>query len=77
MRCVDKAGGFDPYIYHTSEKKLQSALGMALKRRMVEVISKFKLTPPERVVRLPRPARYLECVESAGSEETRADRNLN
>ena len=55
MRCIDKAGGFDAYIYHTPQKKLQSTLGMALKNRMVAVVEKFDLTPPTRVDRLPRP----------------------
>ena len=62
MRCIDKAGGFDAYIYHTPEKKLQSKLGMALKQRMKEVVEKFELTPPTKAIRLPRPARYLEHV---------------
>ena len=63
MRCIDKAGGFDSYIYHTPEKKLQSKLGMALKMRMKEVVEKFKLDRPEKVVRLPRRARYLDKLE--------------
>lgn len=64
MRCIDKAGGFDGYIYHTPEKKLQSKLGMALKQRMHDVVEKFGLEPPEKVVRLPRRARYLEDSEN-------------
>ena len=60
MRWIDKAGGFDAYIYHTPEKKLQSKLGVSLKQRMVEVVEKFDLTPPPRVVRLPRPPRNME-----------------
>lgn len=63
MRCIDKAGGFDSYIYHTAEKDLQSKLGMALKMRMKEVVQKFKLEQPEKVARLPRRARYLDKVE--------------
>ncbi len=54
MRCIDKAGGFDPYIYHTKENKLQSELGMALKRRMKDVVDKFNLAPPVKVVRIHR-----------------------
>ena len=63
MRCIDKAGGFDGYIYHTTEKKLQSKLGMALKTRMKDVVKKFNLEPPEKVLRLPRRARYLDKME--------------
>ena len=63
MRWIDKAGGFDSYIYHTPEKNLQSKLGMALKTRMKEVIEKFNLTPPDKVVRMPRRARYLDNIE--------------
>lgn len=70
MRCIDKAGGFDAYIYHTPEKKLQSMLGMALKRRLKDVIDKFGLTPPPKAVRMPRPARYLEHL---GSSQTDSD----
>ena len=66
MRCIDKAGGFDAYIYHTPEKKLQSKLGMALKGRMRDVVEKFDLTPPTRVVRLPRPPRCLQNDSSNG-----------
>ena len=65
MRWIDKAGGFDAYIYHTPEKKLESKLGMALKERMQDVVKKFDLTPPVKVVRLPRPARYLENLSSS------------
>ncbi len=65
MRCIDKAGGFDAYIYHTREKKLQSKLGMTLKGRMIDVVEKFDLTPPTRVVRLPRPPRSLENVTNS------------
>jgi len=45
MRSIDKAGGFDSYIYYTPQKKLQSMLGMALKQRMRDVVQKFNLTP--------------------------------
>lgn len=69
MRCIDKAGGFDAYIYHTPEKKLQSKLGMALKRRMEDVVSKFDLVPPVRVFRLPRSARYLEQQDNVNQSE--------
>lgn len=67
MRCIDKAGGFDAYIYHTPEKKLQSKLGMALKQRMQEVVDKFELTPPTKAIRLPRSARYLEHGSDGGA----------
>ena len=61
MRCIDKAGGFDSYIYHTPEHKLDSRLGIALKRRMQAIVDKYPdVDPPPRVMRFPRPARYLE-----------------
>ena len=72
MRWIDKAGGFDAYIYHTPEKKLQSMLGMALKRRMQEVIEKFDLTPPPKAVRVQRPARYLERSSNPENNAERA-----
>ena len=72
MRCIDKAGGFDGYIYHTPEKKLQSRLGMALKQRMREVVKKFGLKPPEKVVRLPHQARYLDNVDDSSSVQNNA-----
>lgn len=34
MRWIDKAGGFDPYIYHTPDHKLASNLGSQLKEEM-------------------------------------------
>ena len=70
MRCIDKAGGFDSYIYHTPEKKLQSKLGMALKQRMRDVVQKFDLARPDKVVRMPRRARYLDNLEQAETKET-------
>ena len=38
MRWIDKAGGFDSYIYHTPDRKLASDLGIALKKRMHAVV---------------------------------------
>ena len=65
MRCIDKAGGFDSYIYHTPEHKLDSRLGIALKRRIQAIVDKYPdVDPPPRVTRFPRPARYLETQPS-------------
>ena len=74
MRCIDKAGGFDSYIYHTPDKKLGSKLGSALKRRMFAIVKKYPdIQPPPLVKRYPRPPRSLqtETVSAAGSADTR------
>ena len=42
MRWIDKAGGFDSYIYHTPDRKLTSELGVDLKRRMHAIVNKWK-----------------------------------
>lgn len=56
MRWIDKAGGFDNYIYHTPEKKLSSELGMALKKRMHAIVRNHpdNVAPPTRVRRIQR-----------------------
>ncbi|KAL5502605.1 hypothetical protein EMCRGX_G009406 [Ephydatia muelleri] len=60
MRCIDKAGGFDGYIYNTPDKKLASKLGVSLKRRMHAIVAgNPNVQPPEFVKRLPRPPRSL------------------
>ena len=53
MRWIDKAGGLDGYLYHTPDKKLQSALGSLLKERLHEVVNAEGSTipPPPRLVR--------------------------
>lgn len=79
MRCIDKAGGFDSYIYHTPDKKLGSKLGSALKRRMFAIVKKYPdIQPPPLVKRYPRPPRSLqtETVSAAGSADTRT-REIN
>ena len=64
MRCIDKAGGLDAYIYHTPDHKLNSRLGVALKQRMKAIVKKYPdVDPPARARRYPRPARYLEASE--------------
>ena len=61
MRCIDKAGGFDSYIYHTPDKKLGSRLGSALKQRMIAIVKKYpNINPPPLVKRYPRPPRSLQ-----------------
>lgn len=68
MRCIDKAGGFDSYIYHTPDHKLNSRLGIAIKRRMHAIVSKYRdVDPPVRTKRYPQPARYLYA-ENSGVE---------
>ena len=57
MRCIDKAGGFDSYVYHTPEHKLQSKLGSYLKQKMIETVKDVGLAPPPLVKRYPRPPR--------------------
>ena len=60
MRWMDKAGGFDSYIYHTPDKKLASELGVALKHRMHEMVYKDpQKSAPPLVKRYPRPPRSL------------------
>ena len=56
MRWIDKAGGFDNYIYHTPEKKLASELGMALKKRMHAIVRNHpdNVAPPPLVRRIQR-----------------------
>lgn len=58
MRCIDKAGGFDSYVYHTPDKKLASELGVAMKHRMHEMVMKdSRKSAPPLVKRYPRPPR--------------------
>ena len=71
MRCIDKAGGLDSYVYHTPDHKLNSRLGVALKQRMHAIVKKYPdVDPPARVKRYPRPARYLEAEISEHTETT-------
>ena len=60
MKCIDKAGGFDSYIYHTPDYKLDSRLGVALKQRMHAIIDTYSdVDAPGRGKRYPWPARCL------------------
>ena len=56
MRCIDKAGGFDAYILHTSDKNLGTkSLGVTLKKQMRRALAANpQLTPPPRARRLQR-----------------------
>jgi len=55
MRCIDKAGGLDPYILHTPETRLDSKLAIALKDRMVAILKKYpELNKPQKALRLPK-----------------------
>lgn len=53
MRWIDKAGGFDSYIYHMTDAKLASKLGSALKEEMRTKVesSAGVLEPPPRATR--------------------------
>lgn len=59
IRCIDKAGGFDSYIYHTPSHKLQSKLGDYLKEEMKKTVSEKRVQPPPLIKRLPRPPKHL------------------
>ena len=60
MRCIDKAGGFDNYIYHTPSQKLKSKLGDYLKEEMKKEVKARGLTPPVQARRIQRsPERQL------------------
>ena len=59
MRCIDKAGGFDHYIYHTPPKRL-SKLGNYLRQEMLKTIRTKKLEPPRKVGRLHKPPKSWE-----------------
>ena len=73
MRCIDKAGGFDGYIYNTHDKKLASKLGVSLKRRMHAIVAgNPNILPPEFVKRLPRPPRSLTEGATKPQAEQRA-----
>ena len=63
MRCIDKAGGFDSYIYHTPDHKLNSTLGNYLKEEMHKVITDKGLPPPQLIKRYPQPPRSLTTRE--------------
>jgi len=39
LRWIDKAGGFDRYILHTPDRKLQSNVASALKIEMQEALA--------------------------------------
>ena len=61
MRCIDKAGGLDSYIYHTPDHKLNSRLGVALKQRMHAIVTKYpEVDPPPRVKRYPHSTRLFD-----------------
>lgn len=60
MRCIDKAGGFDSYVFHTPDHKLDSKLGSYLKEKMKEAVAEKKLEVPPLVKRYPRLPRSLQ-----------------
>ena len=66
MRCIDKAGGLDAYLYHTPDHKLNSRLGVAIKQRMYAIVKKYKLQPPRKAKVLPRPPKALQTNSSSG-----------
>jgi hypothetical protein len=59
MRCIDKAGGFDSYLYHTPPDKLQSKLGEYLKGELSKTITEQGLTPPPLIKRYPQQPKSL------------------
>ena len=72
MRCIDKAGGLDAYIYHTPNHKLNSKLGVALKQRMVAIINKYpEIKAPRKAKRLPRPPRSLQTLQNVDKTSTK------
>ena len=40
QRAIDRAGGFDRFIYYTPEEKLKSTLAISLKRRMNDLVTR-------------------------------------
>lgn len=78
MRCIDKAGGLDAYIYHTPDHKLNSRLGVALKQRMQAIMKKYPdVDPPVRVRRYPQSARYLEPKTETSEQHTQTIIDIN
>ncbi len=68
MRWIDKAGGFDSYIYHTPPRKLASKLGVALKERMHQIVQNNpSVQPPPLVKRYHRPPRSLQNLDTTTS----------
>ena len=45
MRLIDRAGGFDSYVYHTSPEELDSKFGEELKLRMAIELCKRRDKP--------------------------------
>ena len=70
MRWIDKAGGFDGYIYHTSDKKLGSEVGVDLKRRMEAIVKNHpdNVAPPPHVRRIQRRRRQEQQTDETPSE---------
>ncbi|XP_065835205.1 large ribosomal subunit protein bL28-like [Oscarella lobularis] len=57
MRWIDKAGGFDPYLLHTPDRKLASDFGSQLKRDMwtkIEEKGDGGVDVPKKARRVPR-----------------------
>jgi len=40
QRAIDRAGGFDRFIYYTPEDELKSPLAISLKRRMNALVAR-------------------------------------
>ena len=59
MRCIDKMGGFDSYIYHTPPHKLGSILGCYLQNEMKKVVKEKNLPEPIKVRRIQRPPKTI------------------
>jgi len=56
MRKIDRAGGFDSYVYHTSAEELDSKFGEDLKRRLAIELCKRRDKPvPPLVIHYHKP----------------------
>ena len=40
QRAIDRAGGFDRFIYYTPEENMKSTLAISLKRRMNDLVTR-------------------------------------
>ena len=56
QRAIERAGGFDRYIYYTPEDELRSKLAVSLKQRMNRLVAKYpSVEPPPLDKRNPKP----------------------
>ena len=56
QKTIERAGGFDRYIYYTPEEQLRSTLAISLKQRMNALVAKHPaIEPPPLDKRNPKP----------------------